>query len=81
MSKVLVLKSSILAGYSQSGQLSDYFVEQWREQHSADEITVRDRRQTQFLCWTASWLARCVRAMRLLPRVSRKPGAFRRADC
>ena len=42
MSKVLVLKSSILAGYSQSGQLSDYFVEQWREQHSADEITVRD---------------------------------------
>lgn len=42
MSKVLVLKSSILAGYSQSGQLSDYFVEQWREKHSADEITVRD---------------------------------------
>ncbi len=42
MSKVLVLKSSILAGYSQSGQLSDYFVEQWREQHTADEITVRD---------------------------------------
>lgn len=34
MSKVLVLKSSILAGYSQSGQLSDYFVEQWREKHS-----------------------------------------------
>ncbi|ENJ4628716.1 TPA: FMN-dependent NADH-azoreductase, partial [Escherichia coli] len=26
MSKVLVLKSSILAGYSQSNQLSDYFV-------------------------------------------------------
>ncbi|EIY7429947.1 FMN-dependent NADH-azoreductase, partial [Salmonella enterica] len=25
MSKVLVLKSSILAGYSQSGQLTDYF--------------------------------------------------------
>lgn len=42
MSKVLVLKSSILAGYSQSGQLSDYFVEQWREKHSADEITVRE---------------------------------------
>ncbi len=33
MSKVLVLKSSILAGYSQSGQLSDYFVEQWQEKH------------------------------------------------
>lgn len=42
MSKVLVLKSSILAGYSQSNQLSDYFVEQWREQHSADQVTVRD---------------------------------------
>ena len=63
MSKVLVLKSSILAGYSQSGQLSDYFVEQWREQHSADEITVRDRLQTPFLCSMASWLARCAQAM------------------
>lgn len=42
MSKVLVLKSSILAGYSQSGQLSDYFVEQWREKHAGDVITVRD---------------------------------------
>ena len=42
MSKVLVLKSSILAGYSQSNQLSDYFVEQWREQHPADQIAVRD---------------------------------------
>ncbi|RXY57916.1 FMN-dependent NADH-azoreductase [Klebsiella pneumoniae] len=42
MSKVLVLKSSILAGYSQSGQLSDYFVEQWQEKHPGDEITVRD---------------------------------------
>ncbi len=42
MSKVLVLKSSILAGYSQYNQLSDYFVEQWREQHSADQVTVRD---------------------------------------
>lgn len=42
MSKVLVLKSSILAGYSQSGQLSDYFVEQWQEKHHGDEITVRD---------------------------------------
>ncbi len=41
MSKVLVLKSSILAGYSQSGQLSDYFVEQWQE-NTGDEITVRD---------------------------------------
>lgn len=42
MSKVLVLKSSILAGYSQSNQLSDYFIQQWRENHNTDEITVRD---------------------------------------
>lgn len=42
MSKVLVLKSSILADYSQSGQLSDYFVQQWQAQHSGDVITVRD---------------------------------------
>jgi FMN-dependent NADH-azoreductase len=62
MSKVLVLKSSILAGYSQSGQLSDYFVEQWREQHPADEITVRDLAAQLFLCWMANWLARCVQA-------------------
>ena len=45
MSKVLVLKSSILAGYSQSGQLSDYFVEQWQEKHRR-WITVRDGRQS-----------------------------------
>ncbi|BDH46031.1 FMN-dependent NADH-azoreductase [Salmonella enterica subsp. enterica serovar Choleraesuis] len=42
MSKVLVLKSSILANYSQSNQLSDYFIEQWLEKNSSDEITVRD---------------------------------------
>ncbi|MBJ3816762.1 FMN-dependent NADH-azoreductase [Shimwellia pseudoproteus] len=42
MSKVLVLKSSILAEHSQSSQLSDYFVQQWREKHPADQITVRD---------------------------------------
>lgn len=65
MSKVLVLKSSILAGYSQSGQLTDYFIEQWREKHVADEITVRDLAATLFRCWMASWWARCVRAMRL----------------
>ncbi|MBW7983166.1 FMN-dependent NADH-azoreductase [Enterobacillus tribolii] len=42
MSKVLVLKSSILANYSQSNVLADYFVEQWRQQHSDDQISVRD---------------------------------------
>ncbi len=42
MSKVLVLKSSILATYSQSNQLADFFVEQWANAHSNDTITVRD---------------------------------------
>lgn len=64
MSKVLVLKSSILAGYSQSGQLSDYFVEQWREKHAEDVITVRDLAANPIPVLTASWLALCVRATR-----------------
>ncbi|MDF7680963.1 FMN-dependent NADH-azoreductase [Enterobacteriaceae bacterium ESL0689] len=42
MSQVLVLKSSILAADSQSGQLSDYFVAQWRKQQPNDNIVVRD---------------------------------------
>ncbi|CNI95837.1 FMN-dependent NADH-azoreductase [Yersinia aldovae] len=42
MSKVLVLKSSILATYSQSNQLADFFVEQWQAAHADDQITVRD---------------------------------------
>ncbi|MFC0225915.1 FMN-dependent NADH-azoreductase [Serratia aquatilis] len=42
MSKVLVLKSSILANYSQSNQLIDFLVEQWSKAHSNDTITVRD---------------------------------------
>ncbi|MDU7869465.1 MAG: NAD(P)H-dependent oxidoreductase, partial [Pantoea sp.] len=40
MSKVLVLKSSILAGYSQSSQLADFYVEQAKSQ--GKEVTVRD---------------------------------------
>ncbi|MCW0352726.1 FMN-dependent NADH-azoreductase [Pantoea ananatis] len=40
MSKVLVLKSSILAGYSQSSQLADFYIEQ--AQAKGDQITVRD---------------------------------------
>ncbi|WP_194761401.1 FMN-dependent NADH-azoreductase [Pantoea ananatis] len=40
MSKVLVLKSSILAGYSQSSQLADFYIEQ--AQAKGDHITVRD---------------------------------------
>lgn len=42
MSKVLVLKSSILAGYSQSNQLADHFIDEWKAAHGSDEITVRD---------------------------------------
>ncbi|WP_034914969.1 MULTISPECIES: FMN-dependent NADH-azoreductase [Erwinia] len=42
MSKVLILKSSILAGYSQSNQLADHFVSEWKASHSGDAITVRD---------------------------------------
>lgn len=40
MSKVLVLKSSILAGYSQSGQLADFYIEQAKT--AGDDVTVRD---------------------------------------
>lgn len=40
MSKVLVLKSSILAGYSQSGQLADFYAAEATAK--GDEVTVRD---------------------------------------
>lgn len=40
MSKVLVLKSSILAGYSQSNQLADFYADEARAK--GDEVTVRD---------------------------------------
>ncbi|MBG6245284.1 FMN-dependent NADH-azoreductase [Candidatus Symbiopectobacterium sp. 'North America'] len=42
MSKVLVLKSIILAGYSQSNQLADHFVAEWQAAHPNDTLTVRD---------------------------------------
>lgn len=42
MSRILVLKSSILGNYSQSGKLVDFFVEQWRKAHPDDTFTVRD---------------------------------------
>jgi len=42
MSKVLVLKSSILANFSQSNQLTDYFVSQYQAAHSGSQVTVRD---------------------------------------
>lgn len=42
MSKVLVLKSSILAGYSQSNQLADHFIAEWKTAHDSDNIVIRD---------------------------------------
>lgn len=42
MNRILVLKSSILASYSQSNYLTDYFIAQWQKQHPDDTITVRD---------------------------------------
>ncbi|MEX3170875.1 FMN-dependent NADH-azoreductase [Serratia quinivorans] len=42
MSRILVLKSSILGDYSQSGKLVDFFVQQWREAHPSDNFTFRD---------------------------------------
>ena len=42
MSRILVLKSSILGDDSQSGKLVDFFVEKWRNAHPADSFTVRD---------------------------------------
>ncbi len=40
MSKVLVLKSSILAGYSQSNQLADFYADEARAK--GNSVTVRD---------------------------------------
>lgn len=42
MSRILVLKSSILGDYSQSGKLVDFFVQQWHEAYPNDSFTVRD---------------------------------------
>ncbi|KAA9001977.1 FMN-dependent NADH-azoreductase [Affinibrenneria salicis] len=42
MSKVLILKSSILADFSQSNQLADHFSAQWLATHAGDSVTVRD---------------------------------------
>ena len=42
MSNVLLLKSSILADYSQSNKMADYFIQQWQEKNPEDTVTVRD---------------------------------------
>lgn len=77
MSKVLVLKSSILAGYSQSNQLSDYFVEQWREKHSADEITVRDLAANPIPVLDGELVVHCVERCAADSASAGSSGAFR----
>ncbi|MDX7988030.1 FMN-dependent NADH-azoreductase [Xenorhabdus sp. 12] len=42
MSKVLVLKSSILAQASQSSKMADYFVGEWLSHHPDSQVTERD---------------------------------------
>jgi FMN-dependent NADH-azoreductase len=42
MSNVLVIKSSILGGYSKSSALLDSFISQWQAKHAGDSVTVRD---------------------------------------
>ncbi len=42
MSRILVLKSSILGNFSQSSKLADYLTEQWRQANPESQITVRD---------------------------------------
>ena len=42
MASVLVLKSSILGGASQSNLLTDFLVEQWKKGHPQDKLTLRD---------------------------------------
>ncbi|MBJ3813576.1 FMN-dependent NADH-azoreductase [Shimwellia pseudoproteus] len=45
MASVLVLKSSILGGASQSNMLIDFLAEQWKQGHPQDTLTVRDLAQ------------------------------------
>ncbi|MCM2129508.1 FMN-dependent NADH-azoreductase [Larsenimonas rhizosphaerae] len=42
MSRLLVLKSSILSTFSQSAQLADHTIAQWEETHGQGSVTVRD---------------------------------------
>jgi FMN-dependent NADH-azoreductase len=42
MSKVLILKSSILANFSQTNQLADYAAAQFQAANGASQVTVRD---------------------------------------
>ncbi|WP_350304016.1 FMN-dependent NADH-azoreductase [Photorhabdus viridis] len=42
MSKVLVLKSSIMAQHSYTSQMADFFIEKWQANHADDSITIRD---------------------------------------
>ena len=42
MSRLLVLKSSILSTFSQSAQLADHAIAQWEEAHGQGSVSVRD---------------------------------------
>ncbi|MCT8341800.1 FMN-dependent NADH-azoreductase [Photorhabdus kleinii] len=42
MSKVLVLKSSIMAQHSHTNQMADFFIEKWQTNHADDRIKIRD---------------------------------------
>lgn len=64
MSKVLVLKSSILAGYSQSNQLSDYLLNNGAKSTPLMKSPFATWLQIRFRYWMANWLVHCVRAMR-----------------
>lgn len=64
MSKVLVLKSSILAGYSQSNQLSIILLNNGAKSTPLMKSPFATWLQIQFRYWMANWLALCVRAMR-----------------
>lgn len=63
MSKVLVLKSSILAGYSQSGQLSDYLLNSGVKSTPLMKSPSVTWLQILFRYWMANWWVRCARAM------------------
>lgn len=64
MSKVLVLKSSILAGYSQSNQFPIILLNNGAKSTPLMKSPFATWLQIRFRYWMANWLVHCVRAMR-----------------
>lgn len=60
MQKVLVLKSSILADYSHTNKMADYFIGQWRKNHADDAITVRDLSADPYRFWITKLFPVCM---------------------